>query len=126
MKDPDPRPAPALTHLDSDGEATMVEVGDKDVTSRRAVAQGVLRCSPRGYELLAGRPPHDFRNRALHEATADLLQKSVTQLRTRRDDIPADLSTDLAPRLASDISPHFAADSDASRSPSHGLLLPLL
>ncbi|MXX54961.1 MAG: cyclic pyranopterin monophosphate synthase MoaC [Gemmatimonadetes bacterium] len=54
MKDPDPRTAPALTHLDSDGEAKMVEVGDKDVTSRRAVAQGVLRCSPRAYELLAG------------------------------------------------------------------------
>lgn len=54
MKDPDPRPARALTHLDADGTATMVEVGDKDVTSRRAVAHGVLRCSRRAYELLAG------------------------------------------------------------------------
>ncbi len=54
MKDPDPRPAPALTHLDTDGKATMVEVGDKDVTSRQALAQGVLRCSRRAYELLAG------------------------------------------------------------------------
>ena len=54
MKDPDPRPAPALTHLDTDGKATMVEVGDKDVASRQALAQGVLRCSRRAYELLAG------------------------------------------------------------------------
>lgn len=54
MKDPDPRPARALTHLDAAGQATMVEVGAKEVTSRRAVAQGVLRCSRRAYELLAG------------------------------------------------------------------------
>lgn len=29
-----------LTHLDADGRARMVDVSDKDVTSRRAVAEG--------------------------------------------------------------------------------------
>ncbi len=53
-----------------------------------------------GYELLAKRPPHDFRNRALHEATADLLQKSVTQLRAIESEIPADLSAIFAKALS--------------------------
>lgn len=35
-----------LTHLDADGRARMVEVGDKAVTSRQAEARGELRCSP--------------------------------------------------------------------------------
>ena len=62
MKNTPPRgPAPAsepspgsLTHLDAGGDATMVDVGDKDVTARRAVARGVLRCSPRAFALLSG------------------------------------------------------------------------
>ena len=43
-----------LTHLDPDGDAAMVDVGDKDVTLRSAVARGVLRCSPAAFRLLAG------------------------------------------------------------------------
>lgn len=35
-----------LTHLDEQGHATMVDVGDKDVTSRTAVAQGEVRMEP--------------------------------------------------------------------------------
>lgn len=35
-----------LTHIDAGGRASMVDVGDKPVTMRRAVAKGVLRCSP--------------------------------------------------------------------------------
>lgn len=31
-----------LTHLDADGAARMVDVGDKEATSRRAVAEAVL------------------------------------------------------------------------------------
>ena len=31
-----------LTHLDAEGAAQMVDVGDKDVSRRRAVAEGVL------------------------------------------------------------------------------------
>lgn len=32
-----------LTHLDAQGHATMVDVGDKQITSRTAVAQGEVR-----------------------------------------------------------------------------------
>lgn len=34
-----------LTHIDAGGRARMVDVGDKPATSRRAVAQGVVRCA---------------------------------------------------------------------------------
>jgi len=36
----------ALTHLDSAGRAHMVDVGDKAVTTRRAVAEGRVECAP--------------------------------------------------------------------------------
>ncbi len=35
-----------LTHLSASGDARMVEVGDKPVTRREAVAEGVVRMSP--------------------------------------------------------------------------------
>ena len=35
-----------LTHIDDRGRATMVDVGAKDVTERRAVARATLRMSP--------------------------------------------------------------------------------
>ena len=34
-----------LTHLDSSGRASMVDVGEKPATERRAVAQAVVRVS---------------------------------------------------------------------------------
>ena len=39
-----------LTHLDEEGRARMVDVGEKDVTSREAVAEGVLRTAPETVE----------------------------------------------------------------------------
>jgi cyclic pyranopterin phosphate synthase len=36
----------SLTHLDEEGSARMVDVGDKAVTERRAVARAVVRMSP--------------------------------------------------------------------------------
>jgi len=50
-----------LTHLDEEGSAAMVDVTDKASTARRAVAHGVLRCSPDAYRLLAegGNPKGD-------------------------------------------------------------------
>lgn len=33
-----------LSHIDEAGRARMVDIADKDVTKRRAVAQGELRC----------------------------------------------------------------------------------
>jgi cyclic pyranopterin phosphate synthase len=41
-----PTGRPALTHLDAAGRARMVDVGEKAVTPRRAVARAVVRMSP--------------------------------------------------------------------------------
>ncbi len=51
----------SLTHLDPDGDATMVDVTEKASTARQAVARGVLRCSPRAFRLLSegGNPKGD-------------------------------------------------------------------
>ena len=47
-----------LTHLDQDGRANMVDIGDKAVTQRRAVASGRVRCLPETLALvLAGKAP---------------------------------------------------------------------
>ncbi len=35
-----------LTHLDAKGHAAMVDVADKDVTSRTAIARGAVRMAP--------------------------------------------------------------------------------
>jgi cyclic pyranopterin monophosphate synthase len=35
-----------LTHLDSQGKAAMVDVGDKPVTAREAIAEGFIRLQP--------------------------------------------------------------------------------
>ncbi len=45
----------SLTHVDAAGKARMVDVGDKAVTRRRAVAEGFVRCSP---ELVAAIREH--------------------------------------------------------------------
>jgi cyclic pyranopterin phosphate synthase len=37
---------PSFSHLDSSGEARMVDVGAKPIVPREAVAAGVLRCAP--------------------------------------------------------------------------------
>jgi cyclic pyranopterin phosphate synthase len=43
-----------LTHVDESGAARMVDVGDKEITARVAVAAGRLLVSPRVIELLRG------------------------------------------------------------------------
>ena len=43
-----------LSHLDAEGRARMVDVGDKPVSDRRAVATGAVRMSREAYELVAG------------------------------------------------------------------------
>ena len=37
---------PALSHIDADGRARMVDVSDKAVTAREAVAEGRIRMAP--------------------------------------------------------------------------------
>lgn len=41
-----------LTHLGADGRAEMIDVSDKDVTVRRAVAHALVRVSPQTAQLV--------------------------------------------------------------------------
>ena len=41
-----------LTHIDADGNATMVDVSDKDVTARVAVAHGRISMKPETLKLI--------------------------------------------------------------------------
>ena len=50
-----PRKRTALTHVSADGEAQMVDVGDKRATRRRAVAEAWVRLSPAAAALLRQR-----------------------------------------------------------------------
>lgn len=43
----------SLSHLDDQGRARMVDVGDKPVTTRTAAAEGAVRMSREAYELVA-------------------------------------------------------------------------
>ena len=45
-------PAASLTHVGRDGTARMVDVGDKPVTAREAVARGSIRMSARARTLV--------------------------------------------------------------------------
>jgi cyclic pyranopterin phosphate synthase len=42
-----------LTHFDGQGHAHMVDVSDKDVTARVAVAQGHIKMAPETYDIIA-------------------------------------------------------------------------
>ena len=44
--------ASGLTHISSDGEARMVDVGEKAETAREAVAQGAIRMKPETLALI--------------------------------------------------------------------------
>ncbi|MDZ7265841.1 MAG: cyclic pyranopterin monophosphate synthase MoaC [candidate division KSB1 bacterium] len=44
---------PKLTHVNASGEATMVDVGEKEVTRREAVARGEVLMQPETIALLA-------------------------------------------------------------------------
>ena len=44
--------ADKLTHIDSSGEAKMVDVGDKAVTNREAIAHGQVRMKPETLALI--------------------------------------------------------------------------
>ena len=47
-----------LSHVDGEGRARMVDVGDKPATDRRAAAEGILRCAAETLALVReGRTP---------------------------------------------------------------------
>lgn len=43
-----------LTHFDESGQARMVDVGEKPVTDRKAVARGRIRMQPETLQLIVG------------------------------------------------------------------------
>ena len=43
-----------LTHINNDGEASMVDVGDKDIISRVAIASGFIRLKGSTLDLIYG------------------------------------------------------------------------
>ncbi|GAW33443.1 cyclic pyranopterin monophosphate synthase accessory protein [Roseovarius sp. A-2] len=43
-----------LTHFDGQGHAHMVDVSDKDVTARVAIAEGHIKMAPGTYDIIAG------------------------------------------------------------------------
>ncbi|OIQ43310.1 MAG: molybdenum cofactor biosynthesis protein C [Roseobacter sp. MedPE-SWde] len=43
----------ALTHFDTKGDAHMVDVSDKQITARVAVAEGHITMAPQTYEIIA-------------------------------------------------------------------------
>jgi cyclic pyranopterin phosphate synthase len=58
MRAKSPKKRLPLTHLTRDGEARMVDVGAKDVTSRRAVARARVRMSEETFQRLSsGKTP---------------------------------------------------------------------
>jgi cyclic pyranopterin monophosphate synthase len=48
------KPTPSFTHFDHQGNAIMVDVGQKNVTSRMAVASGTISMSQEAYKLVKG------------------------------------------------------------------------
>ena len=52
MQGNDNNPDPHLTHLDEQGRAKMVDVGEKDITSRVAVARGYVSIRPETARLI--------------------------------------------------------------------------
>lgn len=50
-----PRPPLELTHVDASGDARMVEVGEKPVTSREATAEGFITLSPEAMAMVVER-----------------------------------------------------------------------
>jgi cyclic pyranopterin monophosphate synthase len=47
-------PTPSFSHFDNQGNAIMVDVGEKNVTSRMAVASGKISMSKEAYGLVKG------------------------------------------------------------------------
>ena len=52
MSTPNNNPDTQLTHLDDHGNVKMVDVGDKDITSRVAVARGYVSIQPETLRLI--------------------------------------------------------------------------
>ncbi len=69
-----------LTHIDEDGRARMVDVSDKAVTPRDAVATGFLRMSPATLELAVSGGGKKGDVRAVAEVAGVMAAKKTSEL----------------------------------------------
>lgn len=69
-----------LSHVDEAGRARMVDVGDKAVTVRTAVAEGAIRMSPEAYRLVAERGVAKGDALAVSEVAGTLAAKRTADL----------------------------------------------
>ena len=52
MSSPNPQHGTALTHLDEQGKVSMVDVGNKPITDREAIARGQVSMQPETLQLI--------------------------------------------------------------------------
>jgi cyclic pyranopterin phosphate synthase len=69
-----------LSHVDEAGRARMVDVGDKPVTVRTAVAEGAIRMSSEAYRLVAERGVTKGDALAVSEVAGTLAAKRTADL----------------------------------------------
>ena len=69
-----------LSHVDEAGRARMVDVGEKPVTIRTAVAEGTIRMSPEAYRLVAERGVAKGDALAVSEVAGTLAAKRTAEL----------------------------------------------
>ena len=80
-----------LTHLDAEGRARMVDVGDKPISVRRAVAEGKVRMSAEAYELVARHEVAKGDVLAVSEVAGTMAAKRTGELIPLCHPIPLDL-----------------------------------
>jgi cyclic pyranopterin monophosphate synthase len=80
-----------LTHVDAEGRARMVDVGDKPISVRRAVAEGRVRMSAEAYELVARQGVAKGDVLAVSEVAGTMAAKRTGELIPLCHPIPLDL-----------------------------------
>jgi len=80
-----------LTHLDAEGRARMVDVGDKPISARRAVAEGKVRMSVGAYELVARHEVAKGDVLAVSEVAGTMAAKRTGELIPLCHPLPLDL-----------------------------------
>lgn len=69
-----------LTHMDDSGRARMVDVSDKEVTDREAVAEGFVRMSPQTLKLALSGQGRKGDVRAVAEIAGVMAAKKTAEL----------------------------------------------
>lgn len=69
-----------LSHVDQAGRARMVDVGDKPITARTAVAEGAIRMSAEAYRLVAEQAVAKGDVLAVSEVAGTLAAKRTAEL----------------------------------------------